>query len=584
MGTGFSIDTPLRVAHLGIDSVISLVDDLLIERVHRHYAELRGLDFKPVSAKDPEARTHRITAYLDLMNEMVKEKVEHVRSLPFFEDNEKKRYFDLLPDGHELKQKFNTLMEMAPGIDRDQLADKLSAAMRSGSVDVNIMVKLDRLNTRAVKSTLSDAQAALKGFAESTLESSIVFSAGINQRMFSLMTQFKDFYRDEAGKIRKKIILKVSDFRSAFIQAKFLARLGLEVDEYRIESGLNCGGHAFASPGHLMPVILKEFKEKRDELKAMVMPIIKRYYDKMGWELQEDDTPPAVTVQGGIGNLGEATRLTEDYGMDRTGWATPFLLVPEVTRVDDETRQQLMAAGEDDLYLSKASPVGIPFNNLRQSGSERWHQQRIESGKPGSPCPKGYLISNTEFTEEPICTASSEYQSQKLVQIENSISDPVELARETRKVLDKACICDHLGNGTLLDLGATNKSTAPQSICPGPNMAWFDREYSLEELVDHIYGRGQSLTPPERIHMFAKELNMYVDYFEDMVEDSGNSEKELAELETFYANLQASISVCEELALGQSYPGENLSSLTEMIEKERPRLEGLFQAVSALPA
>jgi len=30
MGIGYTIDTPLKVAHLGIDSVISLVDDQLI--------------------------------------------------------------------------------------------------------------------------------------------------------------------------------------------------------------------------------------------------------------------------------------------------------------------------------------------------------------------------------------------------------------------------------------------------------------------------------------------------------------------------------------------------------------------------
>ena len=33
MGTGFTIDTPLRVAKYGITTVISLVDDLLIEQM-----------------------------------------------------------------------------------------------------------------------------------------------------------------------------------------------------------------------------------------------------------------------------------------------------------------------------------------------------------------------------------------------------------------------------------------------------------------------------------------------------------------------------------------------------------------------
>ena len=36
MGTGHSIDTPIRVAHFGISSVISLVDDLLLGEEHEH--------------------------------------------------------------------------------------------------------------------------------------------------------------------------------------------------------------------------------------------------------------------------------------------------------------------------------------------------------------------------------------------------------------------------------------------------------------------------------------------------------------------------------------------------------------------
>ncbi len=35
MGTGFTIDTPLRVAKYGITSVISLVDDVLIEQMRK---------------------------------------------------------------------------------------------------------------------------------------------------------------------------------------------------------------------------------------------------------------------------------------------------------------------------------------------------------------------------------------------------------------------------------------------------------------------------------------------------------------------------------------------------------------------
>src|SRR5690606_24244483 len=147
----------------------------------------------------------------------------------------------------------------------------------------------------------------------------------------------------------------------------------------------------------------------------------------------------------------------------------------------------------------------VPFNNVRNTGSEQWHKERIEKGKPGSPCPKGYLESNTEFTKNPICTASSQYQLLKIDQINHSDLSEEKKTQQRDKVLDKACLCDPLGNGVRITLGILKPNRAPQAICPGPNIAWFDRTYSLQEMVDHIYGRQKSLISDKRPHMFAKE-------------------------------------------------------------------------------
>jgi hypothetical protein len=43
----------------------------------------------------------------------------------------------------------------------------------------------------------------------------------------------------------------------------------------------------------------------------------------------------------------------EHYQVDSVGWGSPFLLVPEATSVDEETRKLL--AKEEDLYLSHIS-------------------------------------------------------------------------------------------------------------------------------------------------------------------------------------------------------------------------------------
>lgn len=586
MGTGFTADTPVRVAPYGISSVISLVDDMLLERIREYYCKESGVSYEPIPRKTEDGRAKRITAYLDLVDDLVQSRLESIRALPFQDGNEKDRYFRLLPDSSPLKQRWNQMLAMPTGPERQALESELSKQMGAGSIDVNIMVKLDKMNRDAKGALLpeefSDAKAALRGFANSKLNSSIVFSAGINQGLYNYMSQFRDFYRDAMGNIKKKIVVKVSDFRSAMIQGRFLARKGLEVHEFRIESGLNCGGHAFASNGTLLASILREVREKRDTLSEQFKPLIEKYYKSMGWDTKplELEHRPLVTVQGGIGTHGEDLRMRDYFGMDRTGWASPFLLVPEATPLDAVTRDQLARATEADLYLSDASPLGVPFNNLRGSGSEEWHMRKAAEGKPGSPCPKGYLISNTEYTEIPICTASTGYQKRKLGEIEamGVSEDTKDTLR--RKVLEKACICDHLGNSTLIHLGSARDGwSAPQAICPGPNIAWFNRTYTLEEMIDHIYGRRASLVPAERPHMFVKEMAMTVDWLEKMVGSWDGSADQLRSLRESAQNIEDGMAYCIEIAKEKPYPDENLASIVPGVTRERSRLASLLETL-----
>ena len=582
MGIGHSVDTPIRVAPLGITSVISLVDDILLEKIRKYYSEKYGLPYVKLSRKEEDGRAKRITAYLETVREIVRIKMEDLREEPFFEVNNKRKYFDLLSEEIPLKTVYNKLLKMQAGPERNALAKDLTRRMQPGSIDVNIMVKLDCINFdnngNPMSDEFSDAKAALRGYAKSGLRSSIVFSAGINQRLFSYMTRFRDFYRDQTGEIKKKIILKVSDFRSALIQGRFLAQKGLEVYEFRIESGLNCGGHAFPCNGNLLPCQLQEFKEKRQLLTAELRPLIQRYYKSMGWKYPEPalNSRPLITVQGGIGTNGEVRRLTEDFRTDLTGWASPFLLVPEATRVDVPTRELLKHAGEEELYASDVSPLEIPFNNVRKTGSEIWTRNMVAKGKPGSPCPKHFLVSNTEFTKTPICLASRQYQTMKLEQIRNMEVSDGEKERLCRKVVEKTCICDHLGNGALIALGIAKDKSAPQSICPGPNIAWFNKIYTLKEMVDHIYGRGPSLVSSERPHMFAKEIVMYVDYFEKQVTHCTYTPKEIRTLQAFKNNLEEGMDFCLSIAQKQPYQGENLASIPSCVETQRARLKSIY--------
>lgn len=584
MGTGHSVDSPIRVAHYGINSVISIVDDLLLEKIRKYYCNQYDIPYKNIPRSAEDGRAKRIEAYLELVQEIVSIKFDELRTLSIFDHSEKRRYFELLPDSSVLKETYDKLMNMNPGHERKQKEQELTQAMKPGSIDINIMAKVDSLNydknDKPLSKEYSDASAALRGYANTSLSSALVLSAGFNPRLYSYLSDFKDFYRDKTGEIKKKIVLKVSDFRSALIQGKFLAKKGLEISEFRIESGLNCGGHAFASDGHLLPVLLQEFKERKEKLSDTFRPLVNKFYDKMGWEYPESalDDAPSITVQGGIGTHGELRRLLEDFEMDGTGWGSPFLLVPEATNVDGPTRELLENAGENELYLSNVSPLGVPFNNVRQSGSEIWTKNQAEKGKPGSGCPKGYLVSNTEFTEKPICTASSEYQLLKIDQIEHSDKNAEEKEKEKNRVMEKSCLCGHLGNGAMINLGILKSTYGKQAICPGPNVAWFDRQYSLDEMVDHIYGRRESLVPEERPHMFAKELVMYVDYIEEMLDQiDPESDGQFKKLKKMRKNLDKGMDVCLSIADSNPYPGENLQSIKTTVDKQRQRLSRLFE-------
>src|SRR5436190_16300274 len=88
----------------------------------------------------------------------------------------------------------------------------------------------------------------------------------MNPRLYNYLGLCNEFDMNADGGFSKKVIIKVSDYRSALIQGKYLAKKGIWVSEFRVESGLNCGGHAFATDGSLLGPILEEFKVKREEL------------------------------------------------------------------------------------------------------------------------------------------------------------------------------------------------------------------------------------------------------------------------------------------------------------------------------
>ncbi len=512
MGTGFTIDTPLKVARFGIDSVIQIVDDVLIEQMRKVHSLAAGEPYEEITDDQEDARAGRITEYLNLIQLLVDRQIETVRSQSFDQDTELTRYFEMLPDG-PLKTSYWE-MRTANNDDRMSLEADLRRRVTPGSIDVNIMTKIDRdtyLGKTKRAALFSDALSGLRGFALSNLRSAVVLSAGLNPRLFGYMTEFDDFFPNEDGELRKRIVLKVSDYRSAFIQGKYLAKRGLWVSEYRIESGLNCGGHTFPTSGQLMGPILDEFRARRSELIEALHATTSDGLVAGGRAPLSEPLALRITAQGGIGSVDEQDLLLNHYELDSAGWGTPFLLVPEVTNVDDLHRAKLVEASDDDVELSDASPFGIPFWNLRNSASDLLRKARISVGKPGSSCPKGYLaLVNTEFSEEPICTASRKYVVQKLAHLDEEGYTPEQRAVVEEDVLAKTCLCRDLAGGAELSSGINDE--AATAVCTGPNIVNFSRVATLREMVDHIYGRISLLTNPDRPHMFIREIELYLDY------------------------------------------------------------------------
>ncbi|WP_411028801.1 hypothetical protein [Spongiimicrobium sp. 3-5] len=551
MGIGFTIDTPLKVSHLGIDSVISLVDDILLEKLRKMYCEMFEMPYHEISESIEDFRAKRITSYLNLINDLAEEKFGKLKEITTGCSNELKQYFNILPDTSALKQQFKSLTSY--GFNLSKLKDLLETNLSMGSIDVNIMTKVDKENyqkAQLLPVKYNDAHAALRGYANSNLSSSVILSAGMNPRLYSYMEEFEDFYADAKGRIKKKIVLKVSDYRSALIQGKFLAKKGLWVSEYRIESGLNCGGHAFATDGYLMGPILAQFRDNKEELTQEIHKILVDALSHKKAHIPSLPLPIKITTQGGVGTAEEHQFLLEHYKVDSVGWGTPFLLVPEATTVDKDTLNKLVDAKEEDLYLSNISPLGVPFNNLKGNTKDEEKSILIKKNRPGSSCPKKYVALNKEFTEKAICSASRHYQYLKIKELDKKELPKKTYQKEYDKIVQKACACVGLGTAALLKYNLdTKKEGEGVSVCPGPNMAYFSKTMNLKEITEHIYGKSDVIVRNDRPNMFIKELDLYLEFLKTKLEETKDSVngKQKKYLSTFAKNLSEGISYYQHI-------------------------------------
>ena len=217
--------------------------------------------------------------------------------------------------------------------------------------------------------------------------------------------------------------------------------------------------------------------------------------------------------------------------------------------------------------LSNNSPLGVRFHYLKGTTGEKEKLDRIAKGRPGSPYTEKYLVSNTEFTKVPICTASRVYQKRKIAQL-NQLSLPEEeYKKQMQEVLDKECLCIGLSNAAIREYKVEPfKRLEAVNICPGPNIAYFNEIVPLTKMIDHIYGKTNIIQHDNRPHMFIKELSLYINYWSELLSESTAllDKKKQTYIQTFYENLCNGISYYRCLSVKV---GKEFASLEHKINK-----------------
>jgi hypothetical protein len=232
--------------------------------------------------------------------------------------------------------------------------------------------------------------------------------------------------------------------------------------------------------------------------------------------------------------------------------------------VDNDTLRLLSNAKKEDITLSYNSPLGVRFHNLKGTTSDKEKVNRINKKSPGSPCIEKHLAFNTEFTKEPICTASKEYQKHKLSEIQNLNLSEAETILQVHEVLAKECLCVGLSNAASLKYNLPFlKKYKAVTICPGPNIVNFSTIVSLKEMADHIYGKINIITNTSRQHMFLAELTLYIEYIKEQFNRDlilNLLSKKKSYYETYITNLTNGIEYYINLAKSNSIFNQNFIS------------------------
>jgi len=137
MGLAYTIDSPIKVARFGISSVISIVEDRLVEMMRRHYYPTINKEYQPISTHEIDYRSKRITDYLNLVDTIVKQQFEKLKNTLFEAGSEIVKYFEMLPEDCSLKQIYQQMMNTTNQPEKKKLETFLRTQITPGRIDVN---------------------------------------------------------------------------------------------------------------------------------------------------------------------------------------------------------------------------------------------------------------------------------------------------------------------------------------------------------------------------------------------------------------------------------------------------------------
>ena len=191
---------------------------------------------------------------------------------------------------------------------------------------------------------------------------------------------------------------------------------------------------------------------------------------------------------------------------------------------------------------------------------------------------------NTEYTERPICTASRQYQYQKLKELDAQNLPETEYQKQFDKITAPECLCVGLSEPSIITHQIDYKiKDNGVTVCPGPNMAYFHQVTSLKDMIGHIYGRTDLIGKRYRPNMFVKELNLYIDYLKNQLDEiqSHFDKKQSKYFEKFAANLESGIQYYQELFTGvKGKLADKKDEILSDLEKGKQSLKSIIKKIA----